>query len=243
MNLSALIPARGGSKGVPRKNIKKLGNYPLLAYSIAVCKLSKNIDKVFVSTDDETIADIAKSFGAIVPGLRPEHLAGDTSTDHDVIKYFFDNNDVEEVVYLRPTTPLRDPELVDQCIEIYENNRNSASGFRSMHELAEPPYKMLMIEDGLCKGFFKDFNGIKDYTNLPRQVFPKAYHPNGYIDIAKRDTVNECNTAFGEKVFPFITPVVTEIDTIEEFETLQYKVETQNVGDVLRYLNSLVPND
>ena len=82
MKFSALIPARGGSKGVPRKNIKSLGGHPLLSYSIAACKLSRNIDKIFVSTDDEIIAHMAETYGAIVPELRPDHLASDTSTDY-----------------------------------------------------------------------------------------------------------------------------------------------------------------
>jgi CMP-N-acetylneuraminic acid synthetase len=239
MGFAALIPARGGSKGVPGKNIKSLGGHPLLSYSIAACKLSKNIDQIFVSTDDKMIADIAEAYGAIVPGLRPEHLASDTSTDWDVINHFFENNDDEEVVYLRPTTPTRKSLILDKFIEVYTNLENDASGFRSMHELPEPPYKMLMIENGYCKGFFSDFNGIEDYTNLPRQVFPKAYHPNGYIDIATRDTVISCKTAFGTKIFPFITPFVTEIDTIEEFELLQYKIEKHKDNNILSYLDNL----
>ena len=243
MKITALIPARGGSKGVPKKNIKILGKHPLLSYSIAACKLSKKIDRIIVSTDDKTIAEIAKSYGAEVPELRPSHLANDTSTDWDVINYFFENNNHEEVVYLRPTTPLRDPLLIDQYIEIYASNKSDASGFRSMHALPEPPYKMFMIEDGCCKGFFNDYEGIEDYTNLPRQTFPKAYQPNGYIDIAKRTTVNSGNTAFGTKLFPFITPVVTEIDTIEEFEILQYKVEKQKNNDIISYLDGLKASD
>lgn len=239
MKLTALIPARGGSKGVPEKNIKALKDHPLLSYSIAACKLSKNIDQIIVSTDDEKIAKIAEYYGAKVPGLRPKHLADDTSTDWDVVNHFFDNNNIEEVIYFRPTTPLREPSFIDKCIEIYFDNKNDASGFRSMHEIPEPPYKMFMIENGYCKGFFSDFNGIKDYTNLPRQTFPKAYQPNGYIDIVKRITVNTCKTAFGTKIFPFITPVVTEIDTIEEFEILQYKIKKQKNNDILRYLNNL----
>ena len=111
-----------------------------------------------------------------------------------------------------------------------------------MHEIAEPPYKMFMIENGYCKGFFNSFNGIKDYTNLPRQTFPKAYQPNGYIDVAKRNTVNGCKSAFGTKVFPFITPVATEVDTIEEFEILEYKIAKRD-SDILRYLNNWRPND
>ena len=239
MSLTALIPARGGSKGVPKKNIKTLQGHPLIAYSIAACALSDKIKNIIVSTDDELIAEIAQSYGAHVPGLRPDHLASDTSTDWDVVDYFFQNNKADDVVYLRPTTPLRDPKLLDNCIDTYLESKNSASGFRSMHELPEPPYKMFMIQDGFCKGFFHDFNGIKDYTNLPRQMFPKAYQPNGYIDIVKRETIYNSKSAFGQKVFPFITPHVSEIDTLEEFKLIQYQIKNQHNNKLLSYLNEL----
>ena len=100
------------------------------------------------------------------------------------------------------------------------------SGLRSMHEMPEPPYKVFKIEDGYCKGFFKHFKGIKDYTNLPRQTFPKAYQPNGYIDIAKRETINLGGSAFGQEIMPVITEHVTEVDMEYEFDILTHQLET-----------------
>ena len=218
--LTALIPARGGSKGVPRKNIKLLGGLPLLSYSIATCLKCVNIDRVIVSTEDEEIANISRTFGAEVPFIRPLEFARDDSPDYGVIKHFFSQVDAEEVVLIRPTTPLRDDAVVDTAIAIYRSLVDITS-MRSMHELAESPYKFFKIDsNGLCEGFFDNFNGIKNYTNLPRQTFPKAYHPNGYVDIIKRSTIDAGST-YGEKISPFFTDAVVEVDTKEQFDLLE----------------------
>tara|TARA_Y100000310_G_scaffold122315_1_gene120973 strand:- start:12381 stop:13106 length:726 start_codon:yes stop_codon:yes gene_type:complete len=224
--ITALIPARGGSKGVPGKNIRTLCGYPLIAYSIMACKLSKNINRVIVSTDSQKIADIALKFGAEVPFIRPPEFAEDNSTDLQVIQHYFDNSEVKELAYLRPTTPLRDPEILDKNIELFFKNRNLMSGMRSMSEMPEPPYKVFKIENGFCKGFFEDYNGIKDYTNLPRQIFPLAYQPNGYLDISKRETAALGISAFGQKIIPAITEHVTEIDMEYEFKLLEFQLDT-----------------
>ena len=86
--ISALIPARGGSKGVHKKNIKRLHGYPLISYSILACKMSRMIDRIIVSTDDEEIAKVSLEYGAEVPFLRPEELAQDDSTDREVIQHY-----------------------------------------------------------------------------------------------------------------------------------------------------------
>ena len=222
--MPALIPARGGSKGVPKKNIKKIHNLPLISYYILACKMCYNISDIIVSTDDPEIAEIAYEYGAKIPFLRPKEFAQDDSTDLDVLKHFFGYNKCPEVAYIRPTTPLRDPVSMELYIEEYFKNKNNITSVRSMHELAESPYKFLQIKEGLCQGFFEDFNGIKDYTNLPRQTFPKAYHPNGYLDVIKKDVVDKGST-FGSLVYPIVTDFVTEIDTKEQFKYLEYEME------------------
>ena len=220
--LTALIPARGGSKGVPKKNIKELINHPLLAYSIAVCKMAGSIERVIVSTDNQEIADVALKYGAEVPFMRPPELAKDHSKDIDVIEHYFEEVGGEEVAYVRPTTPLRIPRVIDYCIENYFNNqREYCTGVRSMHELPESPHKMFMInDDGECCGFFPDFNGIKNYTNLPRQMFPKAYQPNGYLDIVKKSTRSGGDT-FRDIILPIVTEEVIEVDTQYQFNQLE----------------------
>ena len=240
MKVPALIPARGGSKGVPRKNVKLIGGHPLIAYSIAACKMSNKISDVYVSTDDREIASIAIRYGAKVPFLRPLYYATDTSGDWEVIKHFFDNIDAEYVAYMRPTTPLRDPKNIDKYVDFFKENKENMTGMRSMHELAEPPYKMLKIENGYCTGFFEDFNGNKNYTNLPRQVFPKAYHPNGYIDIAKKNYVMNSKDAFGTKIMPVVTPHTNEIDTQSDIKAIQFEISTilPDKNKLLQYMNS-----
>ena len=236
--LIALIPARGGSKGVPRKNLKLLQGHPLVSYSIMVCKMSSLIDKVVVSTEDDEIAEVSKSYGAEIL-KRPEEYAKDNSSDWQVINHFFQLYDVDDVAYVRPTTPLRNPDNMDDCIEFYLDNRDRMSGLRSMHELPESPYKVFRLnKEGYCEGFFKQFNGIKDYTNLPRHKFPKAYKPNGYLDIAKRETIESGTSAFSTKILPYESEFVTEIDALYEFDLLTHQLGIQE-NILLESLNKL----
>jgi N-acylneuraminate cytidylyltransferase len=224
--IHAIIPARGGSKGIPRKNIKLLGGHPLLAYSIAACKMSENIDRIIVSTEDEEIAAIARQYGAEIPFMRPVEHSKDTSTDVDFLKHFFKNIDAEEVALVRPTTPLRNPYIMDEIVELYFAEKEEISGFRSVNQLNESPYKLFQVIEGRCRGFFKDFNGIKEYSNLPRQTFPMAYEANGHLDIVKKETV-EKGTTFGTEIGAHVGPSVIDIDSIEDFKYAEYQLATQ----------------
>ncbi len=238
--ITAIIPARGGSKGVPGKNKRNLHEHPLIAYSIMACKLSNCVEEIIVSTDSEAIKLIAENYGAKVLD-RPSELAGDNSTDWQVINHFFENHDDDYIAYIRPTTPLRNPKVLDKGVNMFFENSEKMSGLRSMHELPESPYKVFKInEDGYCEGFFHDYEGILDYTNLPRQNFPEAYQPNGYIDISKRETVESGKSAFAMKIMPFVTEFVTEIDAQYEFELLDYQL---GIGDnvLLEHLNEEKP--
>ena len=221
--LTALIPARGGSKGVPRKNIRELAGYPLLAYSVIACKKCTNINRVVVSTDDDEVAAVARQYGAEVPFIRPEKYAQDNSTDLDVIKHFYSIEGAQDLAFIRPTTPLRKPKIMDIFIEDYFMHRETITGMRSAHELPESPYKFFKIIDGMFTGFFDEYNGIKEYTNLPRQVFPKAYHPNGYIDILKQETILQ-GSDFGSRIMPAITEYVVEVDAKYHFGLLENQI-------------------
>ena len=232
--LTALIPARGGSKGVPRKNIRTLAGYPLIAYSIIACKKSKFINRVVVSTDDEEIAKVSALFGAEVPFIRPSEYSQDGSKDIDVIKHFYSVEGEQDLAFIRPTTPLREPQVMDKIILEYQQKKDDITGLRSAHELSESPYKYFKIKNGLFTGFFDDFNGIKDYANLPRQVFPVAYHPNGYLDIVKKETVLS-GSDFGEKVLPAITKYVTEVDDEYHFDMLESEIQL-NASELLKAL-------
>ena len=235
--IAALIPARGGSKGVPKKNIKDLMGHSLIGYSIEACLSCEPISDVYVSTDDEEIAEVAKQYGAIVPFIRPSEYSQDSSTDNQVLVHFFDNIRVDQVAFIRPTTPLRDIERVSGCIEYFWENYNKCTSVRSMHELPESPYKMYRLDNsGYCAGFFDSFGGEKNYSNLPRQVFPKAYHPNGYIDIVKKGQVKTLNT-FGDKILPYITEFSIEVDTQDQFDLLELEL-LKNGNSLLDSMNN-----
>lgn len=227
LNILGLITARGGSKGVPGKNIKFLKGYPLIAYSIWASKLSRHIKKTIVSTDSLEIAGIAESYSAEVPFLRPKELAQDNSTDLDVIRHAIgwfsekENLVPDLIVHIRPTTPLRDSRVIDAAIEDIMGNQ-AATSLRSIHELAEPPQKMLQLgSNGFLQGFFPD-DPRPEYYNLSRQTFPKAYHPNGYVDIIKADFVLNSGALHGPNILGFITPFSVEVDRPEDFDYLEY---------------------
>jgi CMP-N-acetylneuraminic acid synthetase len=125
---------------------------------------------------------------------------------------------------------------MDKIILEYQQRKNDITGLRSAHELSESPYKYFKIENGLFTGFFDDFNGIKNYANLPRQVFPVAYHPNGYLDIVKKETVLS-GSDFGDKVLPAITRYVTEVDDEYHFDMLESEIQL-NGSELLKGLKN-----
>ena len=225
----AIIPARGGSKGVSKKNIKPLGGYPLIAFSIVAARLCSQIERVIVSTDSPEIAGIAKCYGAEVPFLRPPELAQDDSPDIDFVRHALDWFETNEgsvpdfLVQLRPTAPLRDPALIDSAIRTVQSNAEATS-LRSVHELQEPVQKMMGLQDGFLVGLFPN-DPRPEYYNLPRQAFPPSYHPNGYVDIIRTDFVRHINSLHGPRILAFITPMVVEVDRPEDFEYLEYLIE------------------
>jgi len=231
-NIIALIPARGGSKSIPKKNIINLRGYPLIAYSIAAAKLSKYISRIIVSTDSKEIAEIARHYGAEVPFMRPAELATDTATDYVVFKQameWFENNEKylpEYWVHLRPTTPLRNPELVDKGIEKIIRHPEATS-LRSGYELREPPQKQFRIENGFFVGLFSN-DSDSEYANLPRQSFSSVYQPNGYVDVIKKKVVIEDKVFHGSKILAFIVPDVGELDRPEDFEFIKFKLNKEN---------------
>jgi len=224
----AIIPARGGSKGVPGKNIKALAGYPLIAYSIVACQLSKKIERTIISTDSEQIVEIARSYGAEVPFMRPTSISQDRSTDREFIVHaldWFNGNEGQEpdyLVHIRPTTPLREPGLIDLAVQMVIE-KQEATALRSVHEIPESPYKMFGIKDGLLEGLYPD-DPRPEYYNLPRQNFFPVYKPNGYVDIIKTKTIRESESLHGSKMIAFITPVSVEVDSQKEFDFLEYEI-------------------
>ncbi|MHC4812713.1 MAG: aminotransferase class III-fold pyridoxal phosphate-dependent enzyme [Planctomycetota bacterium] len=241
----AIIPARAGSKGIANKNIKPLGGYPLLAYTVVAASLCDEIDRVVVSTDSEEYAEIARRFGAEVPFLRPAALAGDASRDIDFVRHALDWFDQHEgqlpelLVHLRPTTPLRDPAQIGAAIRTLRAEGHATS-LRSAHTLQEPVQKMLMLEDGFLVELFPD-DPRPGASNLPRQSFPPSYHPNGYVDVLRTSFVRGGRDLHGPRILAFTTPDTREVDRPEDFEYLEYLLRTQ--GSVLhRHLVERFPH-
>ena len=238
-NIIGIIPARGGSKGVPKKNIKEIGGFPMIAYSIIAGQLAKNIDRCIVSTDCQEIANIAKNFGADVPFMRPAEFATDSSTDIEFIKHaidWFDQNEghlPEYWVILRPTTPLREPEVIDKAIEEMVNHQEATS-LISIHEFPETPGKMFGMQDGFLHGLCP-MDPRPEYFTLPRQEFAPSYFGNGYIDIVRTSTVINHNSCFGSRMLGFETKDVGEIDTEEDFKRLEFNL-TNYKSKVLEHL-------
>jgi CMP-N,N'-diacetyllegionaminic acid synthase len=222
----AIIPARSGSKGVLDKNIMKLAGYPLIAYSIEAAKKSLNINRVIVTTDSQQYADIASEYGAEVPFFRPDSISGDTATDIEffahMIEWFKEKEGSvpEYFVHLRPTTPLRNSQIIDLAINEFVGSNYTA--LRSAHKMSDTSYKTFEVEDNkfklLCKGGFDI-----ESTSLPRQSFPVTYNPNGYVDIVRTSKIIR-GVLHGDSVKAFITDPAYEIDELVDFYYLEYLV-------------------
>ena len=227
-DIVALIPARSGSKGVPDKNIKLLSGVPLIAYSISVALKSDLIDRVIVSTDSKEYARIAKVYGAEVPFLRPAELSGDTATDAQFIDHAIRWFEASEgyipsfFVHLRPTTPLRDPKVVDNALQGFINN-DAFTALRSVHKMSESSYKTFEVEDGklkcLCNGGFDI-----ESANLGRQSFPVTYNANGYVDVIRSELVRSCGQVHGNSVQAYVTETTYEVDELSDLDFLEHIV-------------------
>ncbi|MDO8553021.1 MAG: acylneuraminate cytidylyltransferase family protein [bacterium] len=229
MNAFAIIPARGGSKGLPKKSIALLGGFPLIAYSIAVAKLSKKVERVIVSTDSEEMAEVARSFGAETPFMRPAEFARDDSPDIEFVRHAIEwlkeneNQVPEYLVHLRPTTPLRKPNDIDSAIEMLTEHKDATS-LRSGHEIRESPFKLFGIKDGYFTGLFPQ-DSRPEYWNLPRQTFPPVYQPDGYVDVLRTDFIQKTHVMHGNKILAFVSPDTGEIDKQEDFAFAEYTLK------------------
>jgi len=215
----AIIPARGGSKEVPKKNIRLLAGKPLIAHSIEQAKKSKYISRVIVSTEDEKIFKIAREWSAEVI-KRPQELAKDDAPTIDVIIHVLDSLRKEEkyipdvVVLLQPTSPLRTSKDIDDAIELFLNCQNCLS-LVSVTEFDHPPFWAMKIEN---KFLVSMFGG--EYFRMRRQELPKAYRPNGAIFIAPPKVLYEYRTFYTPKTLAYIMPPERSIDIDTEFDFL-----------------------
>jgi CMP-N,N'-diacetyllegionaminic acid synthase len=214
----AIIPARGGSKGIPRKNIVDVAGRPLIDYSIEHAQRSKRITRVIVSTDDEEIAGVARKSGAEVPFLRPKDLAGDTVLDLPVFEHALRWLEESEgarpgiVVHLRPTAPLRPDGQIDAMIELLDRDQN-ADSVRSVSKPGPHPWRMFGIgADGYLHPFMN--TGHKEPYLLRRQELPEVYWYNAVTDVTRRRTILEKHSMTGDRILPYIidSRYVVDID-------------------------------
>lgn len=217
----ALIPARGGSKGIPRKNIRDFAGAPLIAYSIAAGLQSQRVTRVIVSTDDEEIAAVARQWGAETPFSRPAEFAQDATTDLPVFLQALawlaehENYHPELVVQLRPTSPVRPVGLIDEAIELMLTNPQ-ADCVRGVVPSGQNPYKMWQIEpDSHQLKPLLSLPNLKEPYNAPRQELPKTYWQTGHIDVIRTSTILEKGSLTGDIILPvLIDPHYTvDIDT------------------------------
>lgn len=213
----AVIPARGGSKGLPGKNIRPLNGLPLIAHSIRAARASRYITKVIVSTDSSEIYDMAMAHGADNSFLRPAPLATDDAKVIDTYLYTLDNFEselglkYEELVVLQPTSPLRTSEDIDGAIDLFR--RNSADSVITYTEEHHPiMWHKYLRPDMTLESIFPE-------TLDNRQEHRRSYYPNGAVYVFKRSLLQK-KIYTSDKTFAYIMPRSrsVDIDTIEDFE-------------------------
>jgi CMP-N,N'-diacetyllegionaminic acid synthase len=214
----AIIPARGGSKGVIHKNIRKLVNKPLIEYTITAALESKFINKIIVSTDDKAISLLSKSLGAEVPFLRPKKFSHDTSKTSDLISHTLDFLKKNQsyvpdiIIILQPTSPLRNSNHIDKTIKILQKTKSSS--VITVKKIHDHPFASFKYEKPYLKPFKSDFE--KYYQ---RQKFPDLYYPTGAIYAFWYNTFKKYNSVYGKKIIPLFIDdeSIIDIDTPLDF--------------------------
>ncbi len=204
----ALIPARGGSKSIPHKNIRPFAGFPLIAYSIAAGLAAKTVNRVIVSSDDPEILSVARRYGAETPFQRPEEYSLDHTPDLPVFQHALDwllENEVyrpEIVIQLRPTSPFRRVAHIDQAVyQLLE--RPEADAVRTVCVPFQNPFKMWRIGSNGLMSPLMETKFIEPY-NMPRQALPEVYWQTGYVDAAWTDTIQDQNSMTGRNILPLV---------------------------------------
>ena len=218
MSLLALIPARGGSKGIPRKNIKKLCGKPLIAWSIEAAQKSKYIDRIIISTEDQEIADVARSCGAEVPFMRPHTLAQDDTPGIAPVLHALEKfSGIEQILLLQPTSPLRTADDIDGIVNMFRKKQNPSA--ISICESPKHPNWMLSCgEDGTLSPFMDAPIATR------RQDLPKVYVVNGALYLAKTEWLRQACSFLSPETIGYLMPPErsVEIDTPLDWEWIEF---------------------
>ncbi len=223
MEVLAIIPARGGSKSIPRKNIRLFAGHPLIAYSIAAGKAAQSVNRLIVSTDDQEIAEICRQYGAEIPFVRPAEFAQDDTPDlpvfHHALRWLEEQERYRPdlIVHIRPPSPLRPPRLIDEAVELLRQTPE-ADSVRGVGVAHHTPYKMwCKRDDGFLRPLLTDTAGER--YNMPRQSLPTVYWHTGHIDVMRYETLMQKHSMSGDHILPIIIDphYCIDIDTEEEW--------------------------
>ena len=213
MRVLGLVPARGGSKGVPRKNIRPLAGKPLLAYTAEVALATESLDHVVLSTDDDEIAAIGKHCGLDVPFRRPSELAQDDTPSLPVVVHALRwmeslGEHFDAVCLLQPTSPLRRPEDIDACVELLRSSAADAVvSVRPIPHTYNPHWTYLRG----AEGFLRIGTGEREPIRR-RQDLPPAFHRDGSIYVTRRDVLLEQQSLYGERLLGYVTDGAPWVD-------------------------------
>lgn len=222
MKILAVIPARGGSKGVLRKNIRPLGGKPLIAHSIEAALASKDLlYRIIVSTDDPEIAEVASKWGAEIPFMRPAYLAADKSPTLPVLTHaveFIEQQDqvkLDWILLLQPTAPFRSSEDIQQAIQI-ATSADSDSVISVVQVFADHPILMKRIENNRLLSYC-----IEEKEGTRRQDYdPPAYMRNGAIYLSRRDVIIYKQSIWGQSITPYLMPPERSINIDSEIDLI-----------------------
>ena len=242
MNVLALIPARGGSKGIPKKNLRLIGGRELIAWSISQAIESKLIDRVICSTDSEEIREVALRHGAEAPFLRPSSISADLSTDLEAfthsLEWLIQNESYQPdlLVHLRPTGPLRDVRLIDKAIQFMIDNPSYTS-LRSISLAEQNPFKMWKFTSHAEITPLLPDPRNPDSPSCPRQMHETAFWQNGYVDIVRPSSILDQKNMTGDKVAPLVIyDPIFELDYPEDLVTLEEHISSEAYIKQLRDL-------
>jgi len=218
-----VVPARGGSKGVPGKNIRELGGKPLIAHTLEAASRAALLTRTVVSTDSEEISDVCRAFGADVPFLRPPELASDTARVQDAVLHLLDQLEATYtyVLLLQPTAPFRSAEDIDGAIRLATQTGAESVVSFTQEETQHPYYMYELDQDCDPPRVTPMFNYP---VGTPRQEFPPVYYRNGAIYLTRTDTLRRDRSFVSPQTVPYLMPEErsVNIDTEEDFQYAEY---------------------
>ena len=237
-----LTLGRGGSKGLPGKNVRPLAGQPLIAWSVAAGAVAPSVARVICSTDDPEIADAAMQAGAEVPFMRPAELATSGATDMDVFAHFLgwlaehEGRLPEFVVQLRPTTPFRAPAWIDEAVDRMKVDP-AITCIRSITPAPHTPYKMWAADENLRLAPVLSLPGMPESYNMPRQALPPVYWHTGQLDVIRTEVLL-AGSMTGDRIEGILVPEssAVDIDHLIDFKLAELSFEAEMPAALIGYL-------